>query len=70
LAAESGYTLEERSFTIQEALDAKEAFITSATSFVTAVVEIDGTTIGEGVIGPVSKRLREIYIEKAVAAAK
>lgn len=69
LAAESGYTLEERSFTIQEALAAKEAFITSATSFVTAVLEIDGTTIGEGIIGPVSKRLREIYIERAIAAA-
>lgn len=69
LAAEAGYTLEERSFTLQEAFDAKEAFITSATSFVTSVVEIDGRAIGDGTIGPVSKRLREIYIEKALEAA-
>ncbi|MFK0166878.1 D-amino-acid transaminase [Rhizobium sp. NPDC090279] len=69
LAAESGYILEERSFTLQEAFDAREAFITSATSFVTSVVEIDGVAIGDGTIGPVSKRLREIYIERATAAA-
>jgi D-alanine transaminase len=68
-AAESGYMLEERSFTIAEALAAKEALITSATSFVTSVVEIDGNAIGDGAIGPVSRRLREIYIERAIAAA-
>lgn len=68
-AAEEGYTLEERSFTIAEALEAKETFITSATSFVTAVLSIDGHVIGNGTIGPVSRRLREIYLEKAVSAA-
>ena len=68
-AAESGYILEERSFTIAEALVAKEAFITSATSFVTSVIEIDGDAIGDGIVGPVSRRLREVYINNAVAAA-
>jgi D-alanine transaminase len=68
-AADSGYRLEERSFSIAEAFLAKEAFITSATSFVTAVTEIDGHAIGDGTIGPVSARLRAIYIERAVAAA-
>lgn len=68
-AAESGFVFEERSFTLDEAKAAKEAFITSATSFVTAVVRIDDTPIGDGTVGPVSKRLREIYIDRAVGAA-
>lgn len=67
-AEEAGYLLEERPFTVAEALDAQEAFITSATSFVTSVLSIDGHAIGEGVVGPVSKRLRDVYIEKAVSA--
>lgn len=67
-ADEAGYILEERSFTIVEAFEAKEAFITSATSFVTSVLSIDDNVIGDGMIGPVSARLREIYIEKAVGA--
>jgi len=67
-AQEAGYALEERSFTVAEALRAKEAFITSATSFVTSVLSINDETIGDGTIGPVSSRLREIYLEKAVGA--
>ncbi|EJJ28100.1 D-amino-acid transaminase [Rhizobium sp. CF142] len=67
-AQEAGYVLEERSFTIAEALEAQEALITSATSFVTSVLSIDGQMIGDGKIGPVSSRLREIYIDKAVGA--
>lgn len=67
-AEEAGYLLEERSFTVAEALEAQEAFITSATSFVTSVLSIDGHVIGAGVVGPVSKRLRDVYIEKAVSA--
>ncbi len=67
-ADEAGYLLEERPFTVAEALEAQEAFITSATSFVTSVLSIDGHVIGEGVVGPVSKRLRDVYIEKAVSA--
>lgn len=67
-AEEAGYLLEERPFTVAEALEAQEAFITSATSFVTSVLSIDGHVIGAGVVGPVSKRLRDVYIEKAVSA--
>ncbi|MDQ1196059.1 D-amino-acid transaminase [Agrobacterium sp. SORGH_AS 787] len=67
-AEEAGYLLEERPFTVAEALEAQEAFITSATSFVTSVLSIDGQVIGEGVVGPVSRRLRDVYIEKAVSA--
>lgn len=64
VAAETGMTIEERPFTIAEAQQASEAFITSATTFLCPVVEIDGTEISGGKLGTVSKRLRELYIEE------
>ncbi len=54
--------LVERPFTLAEAKKAKEAFITSATSFVTPVVKIDGDTVADGKVGPTAKRLREEYV--------
>jgi D-alanine transaminase len=57
--------IEERPFTLEEARDAAEAFITSATSFVTPVTSIDGMPVGAGKPGPVAARLREIYIEES-----
>lgn len=57
----------ERPFTIAEAKRAKEAFITSATSFVTPVVKIDGEAVGAGKPGPVAHRLREEYVRFADA---
>ena len=68
-AAEAQMEVEERLFTIEEAQSADEAFITSATMFVNGVVEIDGHKIGEGTPGPVSKRLREIYLDESRKAA-
>lgn len=63
--AESGFTFEEREFTLAEALDAEEAFITSATSLVMPVTTIDGHTIHNGAPGPTALRLREIYVDFA-----
>ena len=63
--AESGFSFEEREFTLEEALDAEEAFITSATSFVMPVVSIDGHSIHNGAPGPATIRLREIYFDHA-----
>lgn len=64
--AESGaITVEERLFTVDEAKAAAEAFITSASSFVMPVVEIDGVMIGAGQPGPVTRKLREIYLSEA-----
>ena len=65
LAAEAQMKIEERPFTIEEAQKAREAFMTSASSFVTPVVEIDGIELGNGTPGPLSRRLREIYIDYA-----
>jgi D-alanine transaminase len=69
LAEECQLRLEERSFTIAEALAAKEAFITSASLFVQGVVSIDGKRIANGRPGPMTERLREIYIDFARATA-
>lgn len=70
LAAEAQMAVEERPFTITEAQDAAEAFYTSASAFVTPVVAIDGAPVGDGKPGPVARRLREIYLEMALAAAE
>ncbi len=69
LAAEAQMKIIERPFTIAEAQDAAEAFITAASTFVCPVIEIDGVTLGDGKPGPVVKRLREIYIAEARAGA-
>ncbi|MEM1299627.1 MAG: D-amino-acid transaminase [Pseudomonadota bacterium] len=69
VAKEAQMKVEERPFTIEEAQQAEEAFITSASTFVCPVVEIDGVGLAEGTPGPVSRRLREIYISEARANA-
>ena len=69
LAAETGLAVEERPFSVEEALAAREAFITSASSFVLPVVEIDGRKIGDGVPGETAKRLRTIYMDEALRTA-
>ena len=68
-AREAQMDVEERNFTIEEAKEADEAFITSATMFVTPVVELDGATLGDGTPGRVAPRLREIYLEESRKAA-
>jgi D-alanine transaminase len=70
LAEERQLRVEERPFTVAEALAAKEAFITSATLFVQAVVSIDGKTVANGKPGPMTDRLREIYVDFARATAE
>lgn len=55
--------VEERSFTPQEALEAAEVFISSAGAFVMPVVSIDGQPVGDGKPGPMTARIRDLYIE-------
>ncbi len=64
-AREAQMQVEERSFTITEAQEADEAFITSASTFVMPVVDIDGASIGTGTPGPIAARLREIYLDES-----
>ena len=62
LADDLQLKLVERPFSLTEAKKAKEAFITSATSFVTPVVKIDGEKVGDGKVGATARRLREEYV--------
>jgi len=64
MAREAQMSVEERPFTIEEAQGADEAFITSASSFVMPVVEIDGKAVGTGAPGRITARLREIYLDE------
>lgn len=64
-AEELQIRVEERAFSVEEAKAAPEAFLTSATGLVMPVVEIDGAPVGEGRPGPIAKRLREAYKDRA-----
>ncbi|GHF73700.1 D-amino-acid transaminase [Seohaeicola zhoushanensis] len=68
-AREAQMEVVERSFTVDEAKAADEAFITSASAFVMPVVEIDGAPIGTGTPGHVATRLREIYLDESLKTA-
>jgi D-alanine transaminase len=61
LAKRKGIEILERPFTVDEAQNAREAFITSATSFVTPVIQIDDRTIGNGHPGTIATELRALY---------
>ncbi|HHK74522.1 MAG TPA: D-amino-acid transaminase, partial [Rhizobiales bacterium] len=66
LAKEKGIETEQRPFTVEQALEADEAFMTSASTLVLPVVEIDGQKIGTGQPGPVTRLMRETYIKTAL----
>ena len=66
---EAKIKIEERPFTIEEAKKAAEAFVSSATTFIGPVVEIDNQKIGDGRPGKQSLRLREIYINESMKNA-
>ena len=53
----------ERPFTLEDALSAREAFMTSASSFVMPITEIDGKPVGNGEPGFLALALRAAYIE-------
>lgn len=61
IAETKGIKVIEKSFKLQDALSASEAFVTSATSFVTPVIEIDNKKIGYGKVGEVAMALRAAY---------
>jgi D-alanine transaminase len=65
VAAEAGLSVAERPFTPEEAWQAREAFITGASTLVTPVISLDGRLLADGKPGPVAKRLRQLYIAEA-----
>jgi D-alanine transaminase len=62
-AREAGYSVSERAFSIEEAHNAKEAFITSSTSHVKAVTQIDDKIIGNGHVGELTSKLLDLYVD-------
>jgi D-alanine transaminase len=64
LCQAEGITLELRLFTLEEAVDADEAFISSATTIVHPVISIDGQAIATGKPGPITQKLRILYIQR------
>jgi len=69
LLADQNLELEQRAFTVEEAEQAKEAFVSSASTFVMPVTQINGKKIGDGKPGTVSLLLRKAYIAWAKANA-
>ncbi|MFE0754318.1 D-amino-acid transaminase [Inquilinus sp. NPDC058860] len=65
IAAAEGLRFEERPFSLEEAYAAREAFVSSATSFVTPVLRIDDRIIGDGTPGPLGRRLLDAYLAHA-----
>jgi len=68
LIEEEMLPVDQRPFSVEEALAAREAFLTSASSFVMPVVRIDGESVGDGRPGPVATRLRARYLDFAMPA--
>ena len=62
-AKKNNFRLLEKKFTKDELLDSKEVFLTSASSFITPIVEIDNIKINNGIIGKTSIKLRNLYFK-------
>ena len=59
------YKVVEKPFTVDEAINAKELFITSATAIVTPIIQLNNHVIADGKVGPISATLRSAYLERA-----
>jgi D-alanine transaminase len=70
VSAEAQLPVVERLFTVEEARNAREAFITAATLGATPIISLDGAAIGDGKPGPVARRVQELYRHHALSQAK
>jgi D-alanine transaminase len=62
LASDAGLTITERPFSLEEAMQATEAFTSSSTALVKPVIKINGVQIGDGQAGRVTRQLIEHYL--------
>ena len=62
IGADRQIKIEERAFTVDEALSAKELFVSSATSAAMPIIELDGHKIGNGQPGDITMALRAAYL--------
>lgn len=70
IADREGIEIEQRLFTIEEALQADEAFISSATTIALGIASIDGHQIADGKPGKLTGKLRALYIERLLEEAR
>lgn len=74
VAGELGIGVEERPIQVEELAEADELFFTGTTGEVRPCVEVDGTAIGSGLTGPITRALSDGFLsrvarEKEAAAA-
>lgn len=65
-ALEAGIEVEEREITLEELRSADEIIITSTGVEVLGVCELDGVPVGEGVAGPITRRLYKVFMEGVI----
>jgi len=70
IVAADGLKLELRPFTVAEAYQAREAFLSSATTFALPITTIDDRSVGDGKPGPLTQKLRHAYLAKVTAEAE
>ncbi|MGR3765417.1 D-amino-acid transaminase [Rossellomorea sp. NS-SX7] len=70
IAAKSGVPFVEKTFTVDELLAAEEMFIASTTSEVMPVIKVDEVNIGQGVPGPVTVKLQEMFTGRILTECK
>ena len=56
--------IKEQKISVYDIMDAQEVFLTSSTSFVLPVIDIDGRPVGNGTVGDRVKEIQRIYIEQ------
>lgn len=64
-----GVAVEEAAVPLRDLREAAEVFVTGTTTEVLAVTAVDGRPVGEGRPGPVTRRLREAYLERLATLA-
>jgi len=63
IAKDEGIGIEEKIITVDEVKNADELFFTGTAAEVTPIKQVDKTTIGNGKIGPITKKLQQIFLD-------
>jgi branched-chain amino acid aminotransferase group I len=70
LASENGIGVEERTVTLSEVYSADELFTAGTMGELAPVLEVDGRTIGSGAVGPLTRRLQELYRKRTAVEGR
>ncbi len=62
MAEDFGINIEEKNITFEEACEADEIFFTGTAVEITPITRIDSRQIGEGLRGPITKKLQETFV--------